>query len=65
MKGHTSVSRHNAIMVLVTGTGGQTGQAVIKALAKKDIEVSALVHRENQSEQIMAIGAKKWLWEIC
>ncbi len=46
-------------MILVTGAGGITGQAVIKSLAKKGIEVCALVHRAGQSEQMMAIGAKK------
>lgn len=46
-------------MILVTGAGGQTGQAVIKALVEKGIEVYALVHRESQSEQMLGIGAKK------
>lgn len=46
-------------MILVTGAGGLTGQAVIKALAKKGIEVCALVHRESQSKQMVAIGAQK------
>ena len=46
-------------MILVTGAGGLTGQAVIKALVKRGIEVCALVHRESQTEQITAIGAKK------
>lgn len=46
-------------MILVTGAGGQTGQAVIKALVKRGIEVCALVHRESQMDQMTAIGAKK------
>lgn len=46
-------------MILVTGAGGQTGQAVIKALVKRDIEVCALVHRESQMDQMTVIGAKK------
>lgn len=46
-------------MILVTGAGGLTGQAVIRALVKREIDVCALVHRDSQAEQMTAIGAKK------
>jgi NAD(P)H dehydrogenase (quinone) len=44
-------------MILVTGAGGKTGQAVIKALVKRGIEVRALVRRNEQIAMVKALGA--------
>lgn len=42
--------------ILVTGAAGQTGKAVVKAFIKKGIDVCAMVHRENQAEQMTEMG---------
>jgi uncharacterized protein YbjT (DUF2867 family) len=39
-------------MILVSGAGGKTGRAVVKALAAKGLSVRALVHREAQAEAL-------------
>ena len=44
-------------MILVTGAAGKTGRVVIRALAGKKQSVRALVRREQQVEQVQAIGA--------
>ena len=44
--------------ILVTGAGGQTGKAVIKAFIKKGIDVCAMVHRENQVVQMAEMGVR-------
>lgn len=46
-------------MILVTGAAGQTGRAVIRALAAKDLPVRALVHRAEQAEQLRELGASE------
>lgn len=43
-------------MVLVTGAAGKTGQAVLKALQKKDIQIRALVRNGEQEELLMKYG---------
>ena len=45
--------------ILVTGAGGQTGKAIIKAFLRKGIDVCAMVHRESQSEQMSEMGVSK------
>ena len=44
-------------MILVTGAGGKTGQAVIRALAERGEAVRALVRRPEQIDEAKAIGA--------
>ncbi|MDD3827284.1 MAG: NmrA family NAD(P)-binding protein [Anaerolineae bacterium] len=44
-------------MITVTGAGGKTGQAVIRALARRGARVRALVHRAEQAAAVMAMGA--------
>ncbi len=44
-------------MILVTGAAGKTGQAVIKALAVKNINVRAFVYRDTHVERVQAAGA--------
>jgi uncharacterized protein YbjT (DUF2867 family) len=44
-------------MILVTGAGGKTGQAVIQALAARGEAVRAFVHREAHAEKVQALGA--------
>jgi len=46
-------------MILVTGAGGKTGQAVIRALAAKGEAVRAFVHREAHAENVKALGAQE------
>ena len=43
--------------LLVTGAAGKTGLAVIRALAKRQTAVRALIRRESQRESVMAAGA--------
>ena len=45
------------LMILVTGAGGKTGKAVIKALAARRVGVHALVHRAEHAAAIRALGA--------
>lgn len=44
-------------MILVTGAGGKTGKAIVKALAAKGEIVRAFVHREGLTESVKASGA--------
>jgi uncharacterized protein YbjT (DUF2867 family) len=46
-------------MILLTGAGGKTGRAVIKALVAKGECVHAFVHRDHQVSAARAIGAKE------
>jgi len=45
-------------MILITGAGGKTGKALIKALSQGE-EVCALVHREEQMATLKSLGAYK------
>lgn len=45
------------MQILVTGAAGKTGQAVIRALAKRQTAVRALVRRGEQVAAVRAIGA--------
>lgn len=44
-------------MIAVTGAGGKTGLAVVKALAQRGEQVRALVHRKSHRARIEAVGA--------
>src|ERR1700757_2036102 len=44
-------------MILVTGAGGKTGNAIIKALTARGEAAHAFVHRETQVESVRALGA--------
>ena len=45
-------------MILITGAGGKTGRALVKALS--DFEsIRALVHREEQGSVLKSLGAEK------
>jgi uncharacterized protein YbjT (DUF2867 family) len=44
-------------MILVTGASGKTGKAVVKSLAEKNQEVRALVHRSEQVQTLLGLGA--------
>jgi NAD(P)H dehydrogenase (quinone) len=44
-------------MVLITGAGGKTGQAIIKALSAHGEACHAFVHRETHAARIQALGA--------
>ncbi len=44
-------------MIAVTGAGGKTGQAVIRALARREASAVALVHRPEQAAHMAAVGA--------
>ena len=43
--------------LLVTGAAGKTGLAVIRALARRNVPIRALVRREGQRESVLAAGA--------
>jgi len=45
-------------MILVTGAGGKTGKAVIKALVARGQAVHAFAHRNEQRAPLLALGAK-------
>ena len=45
-------------MILITGAGGKTGRALIKALSNAE-SVCALVHREEQIPILKSLGAEK------
>jgi len=45
-------------MILVTGAGGKTGKAVIKALVGRGEAVHAFVHRGTQIAEMTALGAR-------
>jgi uncharacterized protein YbjT (DUF2867 family) len=46
-------------MIVVTGAGGKTGQAVVAALAGRGAAVRALVRRVEQCPALMAAGARE------
>jgi NAD(P)H dehydrogenase (quinone) len=46
-------------MILVTGAGGKTGTAVIKALIARDESVHTFVHREVHGASMRALGASR------
>ncbi len=48
-------------MILVTGSAGKTGRAVIRALAKSGEAVRAFVRRPDQGVRLEALGAKETL----
>lgn len=45
-------------MILVTGAGGKTGKAVIKALVARGAAVHAFVHHETRIPEAIALGAR-------
>jgi uncharacterized protein YbjT (DUF2867 family) len=45
--------------ILVTGAGGKTGRAVIRALITKGVTVRALAHRPEQARPIKELGAQE------
>lgn len=44
-------------MILVTGAGGKTGRAVVEAIAARGCAVRALVHRPEQIQELLDLGA--------
>jgi uncharacterized protein YbjT (DUF2867 family) len=44
-------------MILVTGAGGKTGRAVMRALAARGEKIRALIHRDNQADAVRSAGA--------
>ena len=46
-------------MILVTGAGGKTGKAVVKALAARGETVRAFVHRDGLVQSVKALGASE------
>ena len=46
-------------MILVTGAGGKTGRAIIRALIARGANVRALVHRPEQIQAVQDLGARK------
>jgi uncharacterized protein YbjT (DUF2867 family) len=46
-------------MILVTGAGGKTGQAVIKALSKNNRKIRAFIHNAAKTEYIKSLGASE------
>lgn len=48
-------------MILITGAAGKTGQALIRALARKGQAIRTLVHHARQAESLKAIGANETL----
>jgi len=48
-------------MILITGAGGKTGRAVIRALVSKGEPVRALVHRSDQTQRLESLGVQQAL----
>ncbi len=48
-------------MILVTGAAGKTGQAIVRALARRDTAIRALVYRREQVATLEALGAREVL----
>src|SRR3989337_2329470 len=48
-------------MILITGAGGKTGRAVIRALVSKGDPVRALVHRSDQTQRVESLGVQQAL----
>ncbi len=48
-------------MILVTGAAGKTGQAIIRALARRDRDVRALAYRRQQVARLEELGAREVL----
>ena len=46
-------------MILVTGAGGKTGKAIIKALVARGEVVGAFIHREEHISAVRALGAQE------
>jgi len=46
-------------MILVTGAAGKTGQAIIQALAERDVAVRAFVYRDKYDSLVKELGAKE------
>ena len=46
-------------MILITGAAGKTGQAVIRALQKRDMWIRALVHKDAQIQLLQDLGAQE------
>ena len=44
-------------MILVTGSGGKTGQAIIKAVSSKKQNIRAFVRSNNHGETVLKLGA--------
>lgn len=45
--------------ILVTSSTGLTGKAVVKALASKGVEVRAMVHFSQKSDEMLSLGASE------
>ena len=45
-------------MILITGAGGKTGQAIIRALVARGATVRAFAHRPDQIQALQALGAQ-------
>lgn len=45
-------------MILVTGASGKTGKTIVKGLAERNQEVRALVHRSEQVQTLLGMGAR-------
>jgi uncharacterized protein YbjT (DUF2867 family) len=48
-------------MILITGSSGKTGKAVLKALLDRGASVRVLVHRQAQIDQLLQLGAQQAL----
>jgi NAD(P)H dehydrogenase (quinone) len=46
-------------MIAITGAGGKTGQAVIRALVRRGASLRSLVHRPEQAPGLEALGAAR------
>ena len=46
-------------MILVTGSAGKTGRAILRALAARGEEAKALVHRPEQARLVMEAGVRE------
>jgi NAD(P)H dehydrogenase (quinone) len=49
-------------MILITGTNGKTGRAILRELVREKAVVRAWVHRADQVDELKTLGAKDVVW---
>jgi hypothetical protein len=51
-------------MIAVTGAGGKTGLAIVKALADRGVAARGLVRKDTDQERLIAAGVGRVWWVL-